>query len=143
MLALAAPAHADLASAPTGNQIAALAKRTQFNLQAAFSPGAGVRVTPALPSAQPLANGRVVALLRNQVALSQGLSPGQYHIYLARIRGTWRAFAESNGRLVAESAKVVLGPSGSSMADAMCFGWYTCHNGKCLCYGLVVRGTEF
>ena len=138
ILTLAAPAYADLSSAPTGSQIAALAKRTQFNHQAAHSPRAGVRVTPALPSAQPLANGRVMAILQNEVVLSPGLPPGQYHLYLARIRGTWRTFAVADGRIVAESD-----PSGSPMTDSMCFGWYTCHNFKCKCYGFVLEGTPF
>jgi hypothetical protein len=141
ILAVAAPAAADLAIAPSGGQIASLAKSTRFDPRSTFSPRAGVQVTPALPSPGPVANGKVVALLRNQVAL-RALPPGQYHLCAARIGGTWQTIAESNGRVVAKTKAVAVGGS-SNLRSGMCFGWYECHNGQCVCYGIVIRGTPF
>jgi len=124
--------------APTGPEIAALAKRTVF--KAPVKPRAGVTVWLRKAGAQS-AKGCVAAKLQTSVALGR-LAPGTYHLLTntCAIRTTVAHTFESGGRIVARQQS----PVGGSQADfGMCFGWYECRNGHCVCYGLVWQGQEY
>jgi hypothetical protein len=75
--------------------------------------------TPAdlsqLKSLDDLKAGQVVGQLENDAAGDEtGLPPGKYNLYVARVDGRWRAYAESGGQIVKEAARADVQSSGQA-----------------------------
>lgn len=88
---------------------------------------------PAVAGQTALENGQVIARMETQVQGLRTFPPGTYHVYLAKIGGTWRALAESGGRIVAQSSKVLVGPKAPSTNEGFWVGVCVCGQHYCVC----------
>ena len=100
---------------PNGAEIAQMAKGKKLDegnrLVAAFQ-GQPIAYTPAaenasITSLDDLRGGRFLGVLETKaVGDESGLPPGTYNVFVAEVDGKWRAFAEANGEIVKEAARV-------------------------------------
>jgi hypothetical protein len=60
-------------------------------------------------SMKDLERGQVVGLLENELAGDEtNLPTGKHNVYLKKVNGEWKAYAESDGKIVAEAARVTV-----------------------------------
>lgn len=60
-------------------------------------------------SVKDLEQGEVVGVLENELAGDEtNLPPGKYNVYVKKVNGEWKAYAESDGKVVAEAARVTV-----------------------------------
>ena len=134
--------------APNGNEIRAKAAAVSLDKARAFSgkiPGGAVSFTPArldnIKSPDEFEQGFVIGLMESTaVGDETKLPPGKYNIYVSKEGGTWKAYAENNGKVVAEAIRVTVeehslwdraSPEGRVNPDGWCiyvcwaslFGW--------------------
>ena len=108
-----APAWGARQDVPTGKEISEKAKAFKLDSTNSFSGqknGKTVKFTAAdlknLKDMQELESGQVIGLLENDAPGDEtGLPPGKYHIYVAKVGNNWRAFAEADGKIVAEAKR--------------------------------------
>lgn len=68
-----------------------------------------VTFTPASVTESELENGAIIGRLDTQLKGGKtGLPPGSYHVFVKKARGGWKAYAESNGRIVAQTGDVAV-----------------------------------
>lgn len=102
------------ADAPTGSEIARMAKdirfdsrkdiRTEQNGKKIHFRGADLSHVKSLAE---LESGQVVGMLETELAGDETtLPPGTHNMFISKVDGTWRVHAESGGRIVAEAAHV-------------------------------------
>ncbi len=103
----------------TGEQIARMTK--PYILERPIKRQVGrqtVTFTPASVTESDLEKGTIIGKLDTQLKGGKtGLPPGSYHIYVAKARGGWKAYAESNGRIVGQTSDVAV-TSGSPVNAA-------------------------
>ena len=101
---------------PSGAEIAQKARGARLDesnrLVAQFQ-GQQIVYTPAaeksLTSLDELRAGRFLGVLDTKATGDEsGLPPGTYNVFVAEVDGKWRAFAEANGEIVKEAARVRL-----------------------------------
>jgi hypothetical protein len=100
--------------APTGKEIAEKAARIKLdgrkNIQGERN-GKAVRFRGAdlshVKSLDELEAGQVIGVLDTQLSGDEStLPPGTHNLFVSRVSGTWRIYAESGGEIVAEAARV-------------------------------------
>ena len=128
---------------PTGQEIAEKSRGIRLNNDRAIlgkKNGKKVKFTPSthqFKSLEELENGVAVGELENELEGDEtGLPPGKHNIFVAKVDGEWRGYAESKGKIVAEAARVSVERRPGEdikIADASTFnpdGWCW---GYCLC----------
>jgi hypothetical protein len=93
--------------APTGKEIAEKAKSGALDRSAAFTHTKGDKhftFTPVDHKSHEGKKGEVEAGVFGGTLTTEttgsGLPPGQYNLFLAKVRGDWYVYAESNGQIV-------------------------------------------
>ena len=112
----AAPAFAAREKPPTGKEIAEAAARTRFDKERsakAEKGGKAIVITPAAPSEvraeADLENGAVIGHIDTAFPGDETkLPPGRYNLFLVKVGGRWRVYAESGGKIVAEAKRVTV-----------------------------------
>ena len=62
-----------------------------------------------MKSMNDLEQGEVVGVLENELAGDEtDLPPGKYNVFVKKVDGEWKAYAESDGTVVAEAARVTV-----------------------------------
>ena len=103
---------AERVTPPSGAEIAAAARAAALDVANAASAtlsGKSFRFTPARANAS--GSEAYAGVLENGAPGSYtGLPAGRYNIYVARINGQWKAFAESGGQIVRETSQLTVSP---------------------------------
>ena len=108
--AAVAAAPAGRNAPPTGAEIAAAARAATLdaaNAGRAMLYGQRFVFTPARVSGSSAAeSGAYLGVLENGAAGDEtGLPPGKYNIFVAKVNTVWKAYAESDGRIVREAIR--------------------------------------
>lgn len=62
---------------------------------------------PQLNSEEELEEGQIIGVLENELEGEETKLPmGKHNIFVAKVNGEWKGYAESNGEIVAEAARV-------------------------------------
>ncbi|NIM11954.1 MAG: hypothetical protein GTO45_07550 [Candidatus Aminicenantes bacterium] len=84
-------------------------------------------------SMKDLEQGEVVGVLDNELSGDEtNLPPGKHNVFLKKVNGEWKAYAESGGKVVAEAARVTMEKKDKKEAkpqfkpDGWCYCWYLC-----------------
>lgn len=129
---------------PSGKEIAEKAKRVRlerYNSTQAEKNGKKVKFTAAnlthLESVAELEEGQFAGELETELEGDEtGLPAGKYNIFIAKVNGTWHAYAESGGTIAAEAVRVTVEPhkegkfklqEPSFDPDGWCFCWCILH----------------
>ena len=103
---------AERVTPPSGAEIAAAARAAALdvaNATTATLSGKSFRFTPARGNAS--GNEAFAGVLENGApGVRTGLPTGRYNVYVARVNGQWKAFAESGGQIVRETLDVTVSP---------------------------------
>jgi len=99
---------------PKGSEIAEKRKKVKLDTERAIEgvkKGKKIKFTPTiLPkmnSVEELEDGQVIGVLENEIEGDETDLPiGKHNIFIAKIDGEWKGFAEFNGEVVAEIEKV-------------------------------------
>ncbi len=128
-------------SAPTGAEIAQKARAARFDAARAGKgvfEGKPMKLTPAVLNGvglEDLKAGQVVGLLENGAAGDEtGLPPGRYDLFLSYVGQQWHAYAEANGKVVAEAIRTSVTEGSAPATQFQPKGW---------CFDIVVYLTPF
>lgn len=98
---------------PTGKEIAEKRKTVKFDEEKAvkeIKEGKEIKFKPAklkLEKIEDLEEGQIIGELEHEFEEREGkLPPGKYNIYLAKVDEEWVSYAESDGKIKAETKKV-------------------------------------
>ena len=101
---------AERVAPPSGAEIAAAARAAALDVANAASAtlsGKSFRFTPARGNAS--GSEAFAGVLENGApGVKTGLPAGRYNLYVARVNGQWKAFAESGGQIVRETSEVTV-----------------------------------
>ena len=116
-------------AAPTGADIAAAARGAALdaaNTGNATLFGKPFKFTPAKADKDdPIEAGAFVGVLENGAAGDEtGLPAGKYNIFVAKVNGQWKGYAETGGQIVREAIRVrTTAAGGSAKAGFEEKGW--------------------
>ena len=119
-------------SAPNGAEIAAAARAASLdpsNAGTATLFGKPFKFTPARAAAGSAAasfeNGAFLGVLENgAVGDETGLPAGKYNIFVAKVNGQWKGYAEAGGQVVRQAIRTTVGTaSGPSKPRFDAKGW--------------------
>lgn len=110
---------------PTGTEIAAAAKASRLdaaNAATGVFQGKSMKFTPAQgrkdARLEDLEAGAFAGVMETEATGDEtGLPPGRYNVMIAKVGGQWKAYAESNGKIVRESARCDLKQASSRITD--------------------------
>lgn len=111
------PAFAELKAPPTGKEIAVRAKKVKLQRQGAAAGDIGkktIAFTPSdlrhVKSDREVEDGLVIGRLDTKVTdrSEVNLAPGNYNVFLAKVRGEWHVYAEANGKVAHEFTGVTV-----------------------------------
>jgi hypothetical protein len=98
---------------PSGQEIAQKAKSAKLVQEKAVTgqkKGKKIKITPADQSnlkEEDVENGVVVAQMEGDLAGDEtNLPAGKHNVFLCKVNGEWKAYAESGGQIVAEAKSV-------------------------------------
>ncbi len=99
---------------PEGEEIAQKAKKIKLDKNKFVhgkKKGKSVKFTgtefPPLSSLEELEEGQVIGVLENEVEGDEtDLPVGKHNLFLCNVNGNWKVYAESNGKITAEAARV-------------------------------------
>ena len=98
---------------PTGKEISEKSKKIKLNEEEAIEEkkeGKKVKFTPNISkveSMEELEDGFIVGVFEHEFeAKEKTLPPGKYNVFIAKVNGEWQGFAESDGIIKGEAAKV-------------------------------------
>jgi hypothetical protein len=100
--------------APNGKEIAEKAKKAKLDKSkesVGEKGGKKSKLTPAqldhLSGPEDLEEGQFIGVLDTEVPGDRaGLPPGEYNMFIAKVGGDWKVYAESDGEIVAEAVNV-------------------------------------
>ena len=124
--------RAERITPPTGAEIAAAARKARLDLTRSGTGqvlGKSVKFTPAATFSRAdsaIESGVFLGVMENSAAGDEsGLPPGRYNVYVAKVRGVWHAYAESNGVIVREAARAEVSTGGNPSVKPTFFepGW--------------------
>jgi hypothetical protein len=104
---------AERSSPPNGAEVAAAARAAALDIGSAVSStlsGKTFRFTPARGNSSHVNEAFAGVLENGAPGVLTGLPAGRYNMYVARVNGQWKAFAESGGAIVRETADVSTSP---------------------------------
>jgi hypothetical protein len=115
-------------SPPSGKEIALRAQAAQFataNSTVAMMKGKRIVITPVLVDRKATEQEQLIARMSTEFAGDEtNLPPGSYNLFLANVGGKLHCYAESNGRIVAEAARVrIVNTPGSAKPTFVPQGW--------------------
>lgn len=97
---------------PKGSYIASKSSKVKLdhaNMVTATILNKKVTFTPAFFVTDSLGNGKIMGVLETEIAGDEtNLPPGKYNIYVANVKGKLHCYAESNGKIIKEAARVEL-----------------------------------
>jgi len=107
------PVLAERKGPPTGKEIAQKANSAKLDASNAVvgeKVGKKIKMTPADLSEfsyEDLENGQVLAVIEGDLAGDEtSLPAGKHNIFVTKVGSTWHAYAEADGRIVAEAKRV-------------------------------------
>jgi hypothetical protein len=100
--------------APTGDEIREKAKKAKLDKgkeAVGEKNGKKSKLTPAqlddVDRVEDLEDGQFIGELDTEVEGDRaGLPPGKYNMFIAKVEGDWKVYAESDGEIVAEAVNV-------------------------------------
>lgn len=136
LLTVGNPCFADEATL-LGKEIREKAKKMKLdkiNTGHGMKNGKSVKFTPAKlnhgMSVTDLEQGQVVGYLENELEGDEtNLPPGKYHVYLKKVNGEWKGYAESSGKIAAEALRVTVEKRSGKQSGKPRFepdGWCWC-----------------
>jgi hypothetical protein len=126
MLVSGAPSIAQ-EKAPSGREIAEKAKSVTLHREPVIhgkKDGKNVKFTKAdlghLKSPQEVESGQVIGVLETEIEGDEsGLPPGKYNLYLKKVGGEWKVYAESGGKVVGQAARVEVKTHGKPSGEVI------------------------
>jgi hypothetical protein len=127
---------------PSGREIAEKAKGVKLMPERIIQgkkDGKNVKFTSTdlrhFKSPEEVESGQVIGVLETEIEGDEsGLPPGKYNLYLKKVGGAWKVYAESGGKVVGQAARVEVKPHGKASGEVLPRfepeGW-------CICFCLV------
>jgi len=98
---------------PSGREIADMAKKTRTRTDVVLGKkdGKNVKFTPAelehLKDLDEFEDGQVIGILENELEGDEtNLPQGKHNVFLSKVDGNWKAYAEAGGEISTEAARV-------------------------------------
>lgn len=113
--------------APSGREIAEKAKGVTLLPDRVIhgkKDGKNVKFTSAdlrhLKSPEEVESGQVIGVLETEIEGDEsGLPPGKYNLYLKKVEGVWKVYAESGGKVVGQAARVEVKTQGKPSEEVL------------------------
>ena len=98
---------------PNGREIADMAKKTRSRTDVVLGKkdGKNVKFTPAemkhIKDLDEFEDGQVIGILENELEGDEtNLPQGKHNVFLGKVDGNWKAYAEAGGEISTEAARV-------------------------------------